>query len=323
MAVMIDLTLFIASCIGLVIFGALLVKSLSRLAAFLRMSEFIVAFAIMALATSLPELFVAINASIMKNSALVIGNVIGSNIANLTLIAGIAIILGRGISTKSKLIKKDAYWMVFICVLAVILMFLGRTLSRLDGIILLAVFIFYFIYMLKTRKGYQHKFKNHVTRWQGIGWFVLFVLALPLLYFASTQVVVFAKALSAGLALPLIFIGLFFVALGTSLPELAVEVAAVRTGHSDMALGNLIGSVVMNSTLVLGIAALISPITSNFFLFLTSSIFMIVICTIFAVFLETKGKLHWKEGIVLLMMYILFLIVELNLKNFYLMNGMI
>src|SRR3989344_3769629 len=145
---------FILSCLVLVIAGSLLVKSFSRLACFLRMSEFVLAFVIMAFSTSLPELVVSVKAAAEGVPALALGNVIGSNVADLTLVAGIAAILGKGLRPTSKLIRTDAYWMVAISTLTVALMHIGRQVSRLDGIILICTFLVYIAYMFKRRKGY-------------------------------------------------------------------------------------------------------------------------------------------------------------------------
>ena len=135
-----------------------------------------------------------------------------------------------------------------------------------------------------------------------------------MLFFCANFVVEYAGLLSIGIALPTIMISLFLVAIGTTLPELVFETRAVLTGHSEMALGNLIGSVVVNSTLVLGITALIYPITANFLLFVVGAIFMIIIAFLFATFVESGSKLYWKEGVSLILFYIFFCIIEFYLQ---------
>ncbi|MBW3019333.1 sodium:calcium antiporter [Candidatus Woesearchaeota archaeon] len=322
MALVFDLGVFIASCLVLVFAGGLLVRSLAKLASFLRMSEFVLAFLLMAISTSIPELFVGISAALQGTPSIALGTVIGSNIADLTLVAGVAALLGRGLKLKSRKIRKDAYVMFGIALLPVVLMAIGKQLSRLDGAILLGVLGLYLIRLIVQKKKYHATFHDHVSRWGVLGYFIVFVASILLLYFSSRYVVDAGSALAFDLSLPAIFIGLFFIAIGTSLPELVFESRAVLKGSSEMALGDLIGSVVFNSTLVLGIVALISPITANVFLFMTSSFFMIVVCLLFAVFLESGKGITWKEGVVLLFMYVLFLIVELNLKQFYLLNGL-
>jgi cation:H+ antiporter len=146
---------------------------------------------------------------------------------------------------------------------------------------------------------------------------MIFTISLLLLYASSHFVVKYGTDLALGLMLPPIFVGLFFLALGTSLPELVFTVKAMTQNHAEFAIGDLIGSVVMNSTLVLAVAALIFPITVNIFLFLTSALFMILAAVLFATFVRSGKKFTYLEGISLLILYILFIIVELNVQQYF------
>lgn len=311
------LLFFIIACIVLVLAGSLIVKSLSKLAVFLRMSEFVLAFILLAVATSIPELFVGISAGLMKNTAISLGNVIGSNIVNLTLISGVAALLSRGLKSTSKFIRKDAFWMIAFAALPIILMAIGKKLSRIDGAILVGLFAFYIYRMFKQKRKFHIIEKDRVSKWGALGLFLLFLVMLPVLFYSARYVVFYGSELGAQLMLPSLFIGLFFVSLGTALPELVLGTQAAITRHPEIVLGDTIGSVIVNSSLVLGVASMIYPITAGLFLFLTSSAFMIILCFLFAVFFESAGGLSWKEGVVLLLMYVLFLLVELNLKIFY------
>src|SRR3989338_694406 len=141
--VYLTLILFLISCLVLVASGGYLVKLIVKIASYLKLSEFVVAFIIMAFATSIPELFVGINSAIGGNPALSLGNVIGSNIADLTLVIGIAALLGRGIKPKNFRIKKDSLFMFLTALVPVALMIFDQTLSRTDGVILISIFIIY------------------------------------------------------------------------------------------------------------------------------------------------------------------------------------
>jgi cation:H+ antiporter len=309
---------FILSCLILVLAGSVLVKSLSRLAWFLRISEFLAAFVIMGLSTTLPELSVGITSAVHKNSALALGNVIGSNIVNLTLIAGIAIVLARKIRFKHlKVVRQDSLFMFVIVLLPLVLMLLGNGLSRIDGGILVGVFLFYFWRLFRERGEYRKELENHVKRWSVVIYSFLFLISLVVVFFSADWVVTYGQLLAIELSLPTLFIGLFFVAIGTSIPELVFGVISVRTKHSEFAVGDLMGAVVINSTLVLGVTALIHPITAGLILFLTSSLFMIVATWTFVAFVLSGWRLSWAEGISLIMIYVLFLIVELNLRGFF------
>ena len=152
MALFIDLTLFLISCFALVLGGAILVRTLPVIAAAFRFSEFILSFILMAVATSLPELFIGITAATEGNSALALGTVIGSNIADLTLVGGMAIILARGFKSQEES-RRGAWFMLLLAALPLFLMFIGHELSRLDGAILLLVFAVYMIFLLSKKRN--------------------------------------------------------------------------------------------------------------------------------------------------------------------------
>lgn len=152
-----------------------------------------------------------------------------------------------------------------------------------------------------------------VTNFNGNSGIIRFILGVILLLFSSHFIVKLSTSLALSTGLPTIFIGLFIVAVGTSLPELAFEIKAIANGQSKMALGDLLGSVVANSTLILGLAALIRPLT------LTSrgllpygvaiGVFSVIYFT-FVYFVKTKKKLEWWEGAFLMSGYLIFFMIE-------------
>ena len=307
--------LFLSACAVLILAGSFGVRALSRLASFLRMEEFIVSFIIMAFSTSIPELMVGITSALHKNNAIALGTVIGSNLADVTLITGIVILLNRGIKTnKSRIILKETRWMIALAILPMILMVIGHELSRWDGITLIATYGFY-LWNLILRIKKTREVKDGVTKLQSIGYTLLLLVSIFLLFKSSDYVVIYGTDLATELSLPPLLIGLFFVAIGTSLPELVFETRAVKLGHSTMALGDIIGSVIANSSLVLGISAVINPINANYNLFLISAAFMLVSIFIFNVFFESGRGFTIREGIGLILLYVLFFIIELTLRG--------
>tara|TARA_Y100000310_G_scaffold344775_1_gene459422 strand:+ start:6593 stop:7549 length:957 start_codon:yes stop_codon:yes gene_type:complete len=315
MSLLINIIILIVSAIVLAISGSILVKSLSKLARFLRVSEYVIAFILMAFATSLPELFVGITSAINKTSELSLGTVIGSNIANITLVMGIVALLGRSIKIKEKSIVKDSVYMFIIALIPLFLM-IDKTLSRLDGAILLVVFIFYIYKLLKRKdsvnKNHKHTPIHYTELFLNLG---KFLGSLLLLLVSAEFIVRYAQFISIDLNIPTILIGLFLVAIGTSLPELIFETKAILSKHKEMALGNIMGSVVANSTAVLGVTALIHPITTEFSVFIISALFMIVSIAIFITFIISHNTLSWREGIALLMLYLLFIFVEFYIRG--------
>jgi len=308
-----NLLYFTLSCVVLIASGIFLVKSLSKIAKFLRISEFSAAFIIMAIATSMPELFVGISSAIAGSPELSLGNVIGANILNLTLITGIIILVSKEIKTNKK-IGKDAYFMLAGIILIILLYMLGNSLSRIDGIILLAFFFINSYRVLKKRKKYPKKIKNGQERKNKFQYLLIFLIALIGLFISSAFVVKYASNLAIDLNFPKIIIGLFLLSIATTLPELVFGISASKLKHKKMGIGDQIGTIIANSTLILGIVALISPIKVAFLPFLTSAIFMIIAAFIFLTFLITGKKFETLEGISLILVYVLFVIIEFFIK---------
>jgi len=314
----INLALFILACIVLVQSNSFLVKSLAKISYFLKLNEFTIGFIIMSMATSLPELFVGIMSALSGTPAFAVGNVIGSNILDLTLVIGIAALLAKNIKIESKIIRKDMIYMLLITLLPVILLMdhhvwwkfglfpnMVQGLSRFDGIILLSTFVYY-IYTLVQQESQFSKIVDKTSR----KFMLLFLVSITLLLISAHFVVDYAKLLSIDLAISPLLMGLFIISLGTSLPELMFETKAVLSQHQSMAIGDLVGSVITNSALVLGVTAIIAPIAVNSVIYLTSTLFMLFAAFIFFTFAESGEKITWTEGIALLFLYILFIIIE-------------
>ena len=310
-----NLLFFIIASLALVVSGSFLVKHLSRIAGYLKIPGFVAAFIIMAFSTSLPELFVGITSALNKNPALALGTVIGSNIADLSIIIGIVVILSRGIKVPSKTVRRDALYVFGIVVLVSGLMFLGDGLSRLDGVLLILVFVWYVFSLIRSRKRFSKQPMEEVKTKDIVFSVAVFVISIVALYISAHFVVEYASALALDLALPPILIGLFLIAIGSSLPELVFQMRASAAGKSGMSLGDALGSVVSNSTLILGVTALIHPIQADFTLFVVSAGFMIVITFIFLTFVESEDRLRVKEGISLIFLYVIFVVVELFIRN--------
>ncbi len=305
---------FILSCIALIAGGIFLVKSLSKIARFLRISEFSAAFIIMAFSTSLPELFVGISSALSNNPGLSLGNVIGANILNLTLITGVIILVSKEIKTTRK-IGKDAYFMLVAIILIIVLYIVGKSLSRTDGIILLCFFFFNSYRILQKGKKYTEKIKIDEKEGRSkLFYLLVFIIALVVLFVSSSYVVKYASYLAVDFNLPRIVIGLFLLSIATTLPELVFGISAARLKHKEMSIGDEIGTILTNSTLILGVVSIITPIEVSFLPFLTSSIFMFIAAFIFATFLITGRKFETLEGVSLILLYILFLIIEFFIR---------
>ncbi len=312
---LIYILIFIIASLVLIKSSTILVQALLNIARFMAWSEFAVSFVLMAITTSLPELFVGISAGFQKTSNLSLGNVIGANILNLTLIAGLIILLARGIKIQNKTIIKRDIWLVSgLGILPLIFLF-NKTLSRLEGLILIILFFSYLIYLAKTK---QHFLKT-INSEQSISTFlksiIIFIIGISLLLASSWLVVYSASQIAQSINASLILAGMFLIALATTLPEFVFGMRATLMKHEEMNIGNLLGSVIVNSALILGIVSLIDPIKiQDLTSFVIGAIFMILALLLFNLFIRTRAKLSWQEGALLIVFYIIFVIIQMTVN---------
>ena len=148
-----------------------------------------------------------------------------------------------------------------------------------------------------------------------IYWTIELIASLIILVKSSEYFTKSAEKIGIYLGFPAFVIGAVILGIGTSLPELVVGATAALKGHGQMSIGNIVGSVVANSTLILGVTAMIFPITSNFLLFITSGVFMILTTFIFATFIRSGSRVDWEEGLSLILLYAFFIILEVYIKG--------
>lgn len=299
------------------------ILSVKHLARSLGVSNFGITAFVLALATSLPELVVGVVASWEGEPSIVLGNVLGSNIADISLIIGGAAVAGGQIRVKGEIVRKDLI-LVFGAACLPVLLIEDLVISRSDGLILLIVYAVFVATVLRkhTKEIGKHAFAKKplqrllisLTRKNGRVDIARFVVGVGLLLASSHLIVQMGKAVAGGLGVPVLVIGLILIAVGTSLPELVFEMKAVLAGEVQMAIGDLLGSVVANATLILGLSALISPIRlhSGLSPYLSAITAFVIIYLMFYFFIRSKGKLSRWEGILLILTYFGFVVFELG-----------
>lgn len=283
------------------------VEGSSAVAKMLKVPSIIIGLTIVAMGTSLPECAVSITASMTNNNALAVSNAIGSNIFNLMVVCGFCALFNPLAVEKSTLLKEFPF-SVICAILLLVGGYLGMELGRVDGVILLVVFVCFLIWMvrsaLKARANASDEEYELLPVWKCILFIVGGIIAIK---FGGDFVVEGASTVAAKMGLSQNLIGLTIVACGTSLPELVTSVVAARKNELDMALGNVIGSNIFNVLFVLGIAASISPIA-----FITENMIDIAILIAMSllvwIFGWTKKRLDKAEGIIMLLMYAAYLV---------------
>jgi len=311
--------IFIISCLVLVRSGTLVVRALTRIAQFLGWKEFVVASILMAFTTSLPELFVGLTSAFNNQPELAFGTVVGSNIIILTLVVGIAALSAKGLKFEGKTLQESIIYTGIVALLPLLLMLDGE-ISRIDGIVLLLSLLFYFYRLFSQKEMFTKVLTDHFRRdWAHLRTFLtdlgFFGLGVFLLLLSSWSIVFSASRIAAGFNLSLLAMGLFLVALGTSIPEVTFGIKSIIMGHEEMVIGDAIGSVVVNSSLVLGLVAIISPFKiSTISLYLVGVFFTIVAVLSFLVFARTGQRINRKEALFLIGIYLSFILFEFLIK---------
>lgn len=307
--------IFIISCFILVLAAKKVVDSLDRIARFLGWKEFVVAFFLMSLATSVPNFFVGIISALNEIPELSFGDIVGANIIDLSLVMALAALISKaGLSAPSRTVQGSSFFTIGVAILPLILIQDGL-LSRTDGILLLAVFLIYLSWLFRKRERFE-KVYDGVSKPLSLRIFfknIFLFLGSVLLLIISSQGIVksaifFAEYFNFSLGL----IGILIIGLGTSLPETSFSIQAARKSQDWLILGNLMGSVVISTTLVLGIVSLIAPIKiSDFSPFVIARVFLIISALSFLLFVRTGRKITRKEALFLLAIYITFILVEI------------
>jgi len=273
------------------------------------LSEYLLGFVIVAFCTSLPELSTAFFSSLAGKGALVLGDVIGANIIDTTVVLGLVAILGKKMAVGGKKISSLA-------ILPIVLLIFGfnGVISRLEGSLLIVYFIVYIVVLIMREKGKSKLSKNIKFKdiWKDI---LIFGFALTALLLATRWMVFSALTISTDLGIPNFLIGLIVIALGTTIPELTVELKSVLAGVKHIAFGDIFGSFITNICLVIGLAALINPITFETFGFYTSLFFMALSIGVSLLFMRGK-YIESKHGYILIGIYVLFLVTQIGLNLF-------
>jgi cation:H+ antiporter len=278
-----------------------------------------VGFILVAFSTSLPELFVAIFSVLNpENVGVSIGNVLGSNIVNICLILGVCFLLiSLKYPEKSRVLPKMAkeelgslYFGLFVAsIVPLALIYIGYA-SRFVGVILLVIFIYYMLQLSKTKTPTETSLsgteKNKLRRYA-----TLTILGAFGVVICAYFIVESASFLAASAGIPPVVIGATVVAFGTSVPELSTSIGAVKKGHLELALGNIIGSCFMNITLILGITLVTSPLSIVMSAFSNVAIFSLITNLLLWYFLSNE-RIGRREGTVLLFLYALFLAISLG-----------
>ncbi|MFH1072387.1 MAG: sodium:calcium antiporter [Nanoarchaeota archaeon] len=286
-----------------------IIKAISNFSREFGVTEYLLGFVIVAFGTSIPELSTSIFGSIKGQGNLVIGNLIGAAILDTTLVLGLMAIVGRNIVIKGKMFKtfdQALFVTLAIVILPLILSFDGM-LSRFDGILLLVAYAIYLIILIEREETFKHH--KHIVMKNIRKDIIVVLICFPLMLVAAWFLVNSAVSIANELAISPFIIGMSILAIGTTLPELLVEIRSVHKGRKSVGFGDVLGSLIANVSLILGISAIINPINVGLSSIMMSSLFLVTSTFVALLFLQ-KRSVTWKEGMALILIYVTFIMSE-------------
>lgn len=289
----------------LLIKGAdLFVDGSSSIAGILKIPSVIIGLTIVAMGTSAPEAAVSINAGLAGNSDISLGNIVGSNIFNLLVVIGACAVIFPAASNED-ILKRDLWWNIGVSALLFVLIINGG-ISRAEGLILLAVFLFYLGLMLRSalQNRIEETPQNLLPLWKSI---LYVVLGLSAVVFGGDMVVDNASMIAKAWGMSDTLVGLTIVAIGTSLPELVTSITASKKGDSGIALGNAVGSCLFNILFILGVASTLTPINAVPELIIDTAI-LIAVTILILIVAKTGKKTNRLEGLICVAGYIIYTI---------------
>ncbi|MFA5796775.1 MAG: calcium/sodium antiporter [Candidatus Woesearchaeota archaeon] len=314
---MIEIVLFVIGLVVLIKGADFLVEGSSTLAKKLGIAPMIIGLTIVAIGTSLPELLVNVFAAISHQPEIALGNIIGSNIANILLILGITVIVARTITLKHTTIWREIPFAIGAIILLLILAVISpaHIINRTGGILLLLAFVvfIYYIYRYAMQSKNTEEYLTEVEKipiqtYSPIKITALILFGLIGLYFGGKWTVEGAIYIATVLGLSEFVISATIIAIGTSLPELVTSLIAIRKNEKDLAIGNIIGSNIVNILLILGITATITPLPVLNYMFIDLVVVMTITALLFAfMFIGKKHELERWQGIVFIILYVAYI----------------
>ncbi|MFH1404058.1 MAG: sodium:calcium antiporter [Candidatus Altiarchaeota archaeon] len=314
-------TLLILMCMAVLVAwsSSKAVRYSLELASILHLKTFVVGFIVLSLSTSLPELSVAVMSGLSGVPRLSIGNIVGANFIDLSLILGLVVILVGEI----KLEKKDELDLITIFAIATLVMlliFTGENLTRAQGVVLIGLYVLSIFHIYsqeklevivdEERKEAKAELSDEVFMFGRIGTLIKLFFTLLILIASSRLLVDSAVKVATDWGVPTNVIGATLVALGTTLPELTLELNAIRRKEYALALGDAFGSALTNSTLVLGVLALLSPVHVELPVLTYMLLLLIAALVVIWNSLLNHKKIDKKSGIILVSIYMIFLTIE-------------
>lgn len=312
---MIDSLMIVAGLALLILGGNWLLKSAVGLSLQLSIPKIVIGMTVVSFATSAPELIVSIKAALEGSADIALGNVVGSNIANLGLVLGVTVLLGN-ITVRKSFYTTDWPVMIIASLLFILFISLDGQLVFWEGLVMVISLFAFLIYLLRFQKQAVEDELPEDDAQLPLYQIVLYLgIGATALWGGSELLITGAKNLALAFGVSERVIGLTIVSVGTSIPELAASIIAIVKKEKAISVGNLIGSNIFNLLGVLGITAMVLPILVEDQGLITNDIWWMLGISILIlplVLMPKRFQLSWREGVILLVSYGLFVWLTLN-----------
>jgi cation:H+ antiporter len=296
-----DFIIFIAAMSALIYGAEFIIKESERIALHFNISHFVIGATLVAFGTSLPEMAASMMASSAGKSDMAVANVVGSVIFNITMVLGIVFLISKKMNPNRDLFSLDSAWVVIPLVLFFIMVQDGE-IGRVDGALYLLLMVSYIIFLFaNSREDLQGDIDEDLVKAKFM-WtktIVLLSIGFVLTIGGASFVVESGTNIARTFGVSEWIIGIFLIALGTSLPELIVSLVAIKKGNAEMSIGNIIGSNVANFSMVLGAASLVNPLTVD--LIATKFDMLIMIAASITLLFILANKLYNRAGAIFLL----------------------
>ena len=296
-----DFVIFIAAMSALIYGADFIIKESERIALHFNISHFVIGATLVAFGTSLPEMAASMMASGQGKSDMAVANVVGSVIFNITMVLGIVFLISKKMVPNRDLFSLDSAWVIIPLVIFFVMVQDG-TISRVDGVLYLLLMVSYLIFLFTySRDDLEGDIDEDLVK-DKFNWtktISLLLIGFVLTIGGANFVVESGANIARSFGVTEWIIGIFLIALGTSLPELVVSLVAIKKGNAEMSIGNIIGSNVANFSMVLGAASLINPLTVD--LLATKFDMLIMVAASITLLFILANKLYNKAGAIFLL----------------------
>jgi cation:H+ antiporter len=307
--VLVETILFLVCFIAVLKAASYAIRFSTKLAMLFGVSDFVISFFVVAVVSAMPETVISLLANVEGKPATAVMTLLASNVVDLTLIFGVIALVTGKVKVESKLLRIDT---IYLALLALpLLLGIDGAISRAEGIVLLLAGLAFF-YTVFVQKPLERK---HIPKHHGtiIRTAALLVGSILVLIVAAHYTISYAGTIARMLHIPEFVIALLIISIGTCLPEFIYSLQAIISKHEQLALGDILGTVIIDATIILGIVAIVRPISVDPMLFRVTAFFNALSACVLIYYIRMNKELNRGHGIVLVFFYFVFIIVELFL----------